>query len=50
MHYALVVDAGVLGGCSELCSLLPGSNVEKEVCQVLCTVAGFYEFVQIVQE
>ncbi|XP_003383827.1 PREDICTED: countin-1-like [Amphimedon queenslandica] len=46
----LILNVGVIGGCTDLCGMLPGSNVEKEVCEVLCSVAGFYEFVQIIQE
>ena len=42
-------DVGVIGSCTELCGMLPGSNVEKEVCEVLCGVAGFYEFVKIIE-
>ena len=49
----LFSDAGVIGGCSELCGILASKTNSKlagEVCEVLCAVVGIKEFIKIIDE
>lgn len=44
----LYLDAGVLGGCSDLCGLLP-NQVEATVCDLVCAVVGIEGFIDLVE-
>ncbi|XP_003383765.1 PREDICTED: countin-3-like [Amphimedon queenslandica] len=46
----IILNAGVVGGCAELCGMLPASNTEKEVCAILCDIVGIREFIKIIEE
>ena len=46
-------DAGVVGGCGELCGLLEqktGSEIAGVVCNLLCDYVGITEFIKIVEK
>jgi len=43
----IILNGGVLGSCSALCALLP-NDVEAEVCDVLCTIAGIEAFIKLI--
>ena len=47
------IDAGVVGTCGKLCSLLEqktGSQALGVVCDLLCDIVGIEEFIKIVQK
>ena len=47
------LDAGVVGGCSELCGLLEKevpSELVGVVCNLLCDFVGIKEFIAIIQK
>jgi len=41
-----ILNAGVIGGCSKLCSGLP-KGVERTGCDVLCAAVGIKEFIKV---
>ena len=46
-------DAGVVGGCGEVCGLLAekvNSKAIGEVCEILCAVVGVKEFISIIEK
>merc|ERR1712199_148756 len=45
----VILNGGVLGSCSELCGYLP-QQLEAEVCNILCDIAGLMAFVDLLQE
>jgi hypothetical protein len=46
----IVLNAGVVGGCSELCSLLPANKIEIGVCDLLCSIVGIEAFIKIIEK
>ena len=46
-----LIDTGIIGGCSELCGELAKytDNLAGEVCDILCVLVGFEEFVKIIE-
>ena len=53
IHCVSSLDAGVVGGCSELCSILANdvnSKVAGEVCDILCSIVGVKEFINIIDK
>jgi len=45
----IIANAGVLGGCSDLCSYLP-TQLEAVVCNLLCDAVGSETFIDLVQD
>eukprot|EP01087_Luapelamoeba_hula_P012746 TRINITY_DN358_c0_g1_i1.p1 TRINITY_DN358_c0_g1~~TRINITY_DN358_c0_g1_i1.p1 ORF type:complete len:257 (-),score=32.38 TRINITY_DN358_c0_g1_i1:65-790(-) len=45
----IIANAGVLGGCEDLCSLLP-TQVEATVCNLVCDVVGIEAFIDLVND
>ncbi|EFA81599.1 component of the counting factor complex [Heterostelium album PN500] len=45
----IIMNAGVLGSCSDLCSKLSKSD-EQVVCDLLCDYVGIEEFIKIIQD
>lgn len=46
-------DAGVVGGCEELCQLLEEkvhSQLAEVVCDILCDYVGIKEFINIIEK
>lgn len=46
-------DAGVVGGCEELCQLLEEkvhSQLAEVVCDILCDYVGIKEFIKIIEK
>ncbi len=53
MNYVCIMftDTGVVGGCGELCSLLPtSSKVAIEACDILCDLVGIKEFIALIEK
>ena len=51
--YLDFIDAGVVGTCGKLCSMLEqktGSQALGAVCDILCNIVGIEEFIKIVQK
>ena len=51
--FNVVLDAGVVGGCSELCGLLEKaipSQALDVVCNLLCDIVGIEEFIKIIEK
>ncbi len=51
--YSLFTDAGIIGGCGDLCELLNEkvpSEVLEVVCNMLCDVVGVEAFVDLIQK
>lgn len=49
----IILNAGVVGSCTELCNLLAekvGSKTVGEVCDILCTIVGVELFIKIIEE
>lgn len=49
----IVLQVGVVGGCSDLCGILAqkvNSNIAGEVCEILCAIVGIKEFIAIINE
>lgn len=46
----IILNGGVIGSCSDLCNKIPGSTVEKGVCDLLCGAVGVKEFVDLIQK
>jgi hypothetical protein len=49
----IILNAGVVGGCADICNVLAektGSKVAGEVCMILCAVVGVKEFIAIVEK
>lgn len=47
------IDAGVVGGCADLCGMLEnktGSKIAGIACNLLCDYVGITEFIKIVEE
>ena len=47
------IDAGVVGGCSDLCGLLAkktGNKIVGDVCELLCVYVGIKEFIKVLEE
>jgi len=51
LNYLLnaILNAGVIGGCSELCAYVPG-KMEEKVCNVLCDAAGLAGFIEAIKK
>ena len=45
----IIINAGVVGGCADLCHLLPG-RIESTVCDLLCDVVGIEGFIKLLQD
>jgi hypothetical protein len=45
----IIANAGVIGGCADLCGLLP-NQVEATVCDLVCAVVGLQAFVDLVED
>merc|ERR1712100_499616 len=45
----IIVNAGVVGSCSELCSLLP-NELESTICDLLCSYVGIDLFIKLIQD
>ena len=45
----IILNAGVLGGCSDLCGQL-SNQVEATVCDLLCSYVGVDEFIKIIDD
>lgn len=53
MYFGLCLDAGVVGGCGELCQLLAdktNSSLIGTVCDLLCDYVGIKEFIDLIQK
>ena len=49
----MFADAGVIGGCAELCGILENktqSKIAGVVCELLCDVVGIKEFIAIINK
>jgi len=49
----IILNAGVVGGCSEICGLLAnktGSSTLGSVCDILCDIVGVREFANLIQK
>merc|ERR1712072_319695 len=47
----VILQAGVIGGCGELCTkAFPNSSTEENVCNLLCDVAGVYTFIKLLNK
>ena len=49
----LLADAGVVGGCGELCQLLDekvNNKVLDAVCNLLCDYVGIKEFIDLIEK
>merc|ERR1719399_145125 len=47
----VILNAGVMGGCGELCSTaFANSTTEAKVCNVLCDGVGIYAFVKLIDK
>ncbi len=49
----LCPDAGVVGGCADVCGILEektGSEIAGLVCNLLCDYVGITEFIKVIQE
>jgi len=45
----IIANAGVIGGCADLCGLLP-NQVEATVCDLICSVVGIEAFIDLVED
>ena len=48
----VLIDGGVIDGCSDLCGLL-AKETDKlvgEICDILCVVVGIDEFIKIIEK
>ncbi|KAJ3450366.1 hypothetical protein M0812_06541 [Anaeramoeba flamelloides] len=46
----IILNGGVVGGCGDLCSRIPGSKTVQELCFILCDLVGFEIFVHLVEK
>lgn len=50
----IFLDVGVVGGCTELCSLLAekldNSTIVDAACELLCAYVGIKEFINIIEK
>ena len=46
----IILNAGVLEGCKELCGLLNASEAIDVACNLLCDIVGIKEFVKIIED
>ena len=48
----LYVDTVVVDGCGDLCGLLAEktNKITGEICDILCVLVGFDEFVRIIEK
>jgi|SaaInl4_150m_RNA_FD_contig_21_319677_length_850_multi_7_in_0_out_0_1 hypothetical protein len=45
----IILNAGVIGGCADLCGYLP-NKVEQTVCDLLCDYVGLELFIKLIKE
>jgi len=45
----IILNAGVLGSCSELCGLLP-NQIEATICNLLCDYVGIEAFIDLIND
>ena len=45
----MLSEVGVVGGCSELCALLP-NQIEDVICNLACDYLGVEEFVKEIEK
>lgn len=46
----IILNAGVVGGCNELCSLLNETEAIDVACNLLCDIVGIKEFVNLIEK
>jgi hypothetical protein len=46
----IILNAGVVGGCSELCGLVPGGQIVDLACNLLCDYVGIKVFIQAIED
>eukprot|EP01090_Pellita_catalonica_P007125 TRINITY_DN17736_c0_g1_i1.p1 TRINITY_DN17736_c0_g1~~TRINITY_DN17736_c0_g1_i1.p1 ORF type:complete len:263 (+),score=40.87 TRINITY_DN17736_c0_g1_i1:60-791(+) len=46
----IIANGGVIGGCGELCSLIPLGGVEIAVCNLLCDIVGIEAFITLIDD
>ena len=45
----IILNAGVVGGCTELCSLIPAGQIVDLACSLLCDYIGVKEFIKAIE-
>jgi len=45
----IIANAGVIGGCADLCGLLP-TQVEATICDLVCDIVGIEAFIDLVND
>jgi len=45
----IIANAGILGGCSDLCGKLP-KKLEQDICDAACVGVGLDEFIRILEK
>jgi len=45
----IVLNGGVIAGCSDLCGRIKGSKPEKAICDLLCGAAGIEAFIKAIE-